>query len=91
MPSRATINEKDVIIVYGNEGELHETAFTFNGTVPFATVVSGSGTVKQQTINDNHLVLQYTTTGQTVVEVGSDILLYILGSVTILFFRSRKI
>lgn len=77
---RATTNDKDVIIVYGNDGELHETAFTFTGTIPTANVVSGSGTIKQKTVDSTHLVLQYTTTGQTVVEVGSSILLYILGA-----------
>lgn len=64
----------------GNAGELHETAIKFNGAVPKASVVSGSGTVKQDTINGTNLVLQYTTTGQTVVEIGDKILLYILGT-----------
>lgn len=76
---RATINGKDVLIVYGNAGELHETAFTFNVAVPNATVVSGSGTIQQKVLNSTQLVLQYNTTGQTVVNVGSNILLYILG------------
>lgn len=73
----ATVNGKDVILLYGNEGELHETALHFNGTAPTAKVVSGSGTLKQQASSAG-LVLQYTTTGQTVVEVGTGILLYIL-------------
>lgn len=77
---RATIDGRDVIIVYGNAGELHETAFMFNSTsIPNAKVVSGSQSLKTGTITSTSLVIQYTTTGQTVVEVGSNILLYILG------------
>ncbi|KAF5370168.1 hypothetical protein D9758_001409 [Tetrapyrgos nigripes] len=74
----ATIDGHDIILVYGNEGELHETAFKFDTDVPTAAVVSGSGNVKQQNISGNSLTLQYETSGQTVVEVGSNILLYIL-------------
>ncbi|KAG6901882.1 hypothetical protein C0995_007006 [Termitomyces sp. Mi166 len=72
-----TIDSKDVLLVYGNAGELHETAFTFSGTPPTAEVLSGSGSIKQKIFGDNHLALQFTTTGQTVVRVGST-LLYIL-------------
>ncbi|KAF9230278.1 glycoside hydrolase family 35 protein, partial [Melanogaster broomeanus] len=77
----ATIDSRDIIIVYGNDGELHETAFKFSATskVPSAKVVSGTGTIKTGMIDSTNLVVQYTTAGQTVVEVGSDILLYILG------------
>ena len=75
-----TIDGRDVIIVYGNAGELHETAFMFNSTsIPSANVVSGTQSLKTETINTTSLVIQYTTSGQTVVEVGSNILLYILG------------
>lgn len=64
----------------GNAGEVHETAIKFGEAVPKASVVSGSGTIKQQTLNSTNLVIQYTTKGQTVVEVGDKILLYILGA-----------
>ncbi|KAF8211508.1 glycoside hydrolase family 35 protein [Mycena galopus ATCC 62051] len=73
----ATIDNRDVILVYGNAGELHETAFKFASTVPAATVVSGTGTIKTKVLAGNTLALQYQTTGQTVVEVGNT-LLYIL-------------
>ncbi|KAF9227202.1 glycoside hydrolase family 35 protein [Gyrodon lividus] len=76
----ATIDGRGVIIIYGNSGELHETAFKFNSSssVPSTKVLSGAGTIKTKTIDQTNLVIQYTTTGQTVVEVGSDVLLYIL-------------
>lgn len=52
----------------------------FNSTsIPSANVVSGTQSLKTETINTTSLVIQYTTFGQTVVEVGSNILLYILG------------
>ncbi|KAJ7781617.1 glycoside hydrolase family 35 protein [Mycena metata] len=73
----ATIDQRDVILVYGNAGELHETAFKFTSAVPTATVVSGTGAIKTKVLAGNSLVLQYQTTGQTVVEVGN-VLLYIL-------------
>lgn len=67
-----------MILVYGNAGELHETAIKFTSAVPAATVVSGTGTIKTKILAGNSLVLQYKTTGQTVVQVGNT-LLYILG------------
>ncbi|KAJ7229001.1 glycoside hydrolase family 35 protein [Mycena pura] len=73
----ATIDKRDIILVYGNTGELHETAFKFTSVVPAATVVSGAGVIKTKLLADSSLVLQYTTTGQTVVEIGNT-LLYIL-------------
>jgi hypothetical protein len=76
---RATIDGRDVILLYGNPGELHETAIKFTGSVPTAKVVSGNGTIKQDSLNGTNLVLQYTTNGQTVVSIGDRILLYILG------------
>ncbi|KAJ6510194.1 glycoside hydrolase family 35 protein [Mycena vitilis] len=73
----ATIDKRDVILVYGNAGELHETAFKFTSTVPAASVVSGTGSIKTKVLAGNSLVLQYQTTGQTVVQIGNT-LLYIL-------------
>ncbi|KAJ7499278.1 glycoside hydrolase family 35 protein [Mycena latifolia] len=69
-----TIDKRDVILVYGNSGELHETAFTFTSAVPTATVVSGTGTIKTKVLAGNSLVLQYTTSGQTVVQIGNVLL-----------------
>ncbi|KAF9237579.1 glycoside hydrolase family 35 protein [Melanogaster broomeanus] len=70
----ATIDSRDIIIVYGNDGELHETAFKFSATskVPSAKVVSGTGTIKTGMIDSTNLVVQYTTAGQTVVETGQN-------------------
>lgn len=73
-----------MILVYGNAGELHETAIKFTApTPPTIKVVSGTGALKQKVLNGSTLALQFTTTGQTVVEVGNNILLYILGSLKI--------
>lgn len=77
--NRATIDGKDIILVYGNAGELHETAFKFTGTTPTAKVLSGSGTIQQKVIAGGALALQFKTTGQTVVQVGTKSVLYILG------------
>ncbi|KAF7353098.1 Beta-galactosidase [Mycena venus] len=73
----ATIDKRDIILVYGNAGELHETAFKFTSAIPAATVVSGTGTIKTKVLAGNSLALQYQTTGQTVVQVGNTVL-YIL-------------
>ncbi|KAF8204850.1 glycoside hydrolase family 35 protein [Pholiota molesta] len=75
----ATIDGRDVILLYGNSGELHETAIKFTSPAPpTVKVVSGTGTIKQKVLTGGALALQYTTSGQTVVQVGSNILLYIL-------------
>ncbi|KAG6900105.1 hypothetical protein C0993_002789 [Termitomyces sp. T159_Od127] len=81
-PSRAIIDDKDVLFVYGNAGELHETALTFSSMPPVAEVLSGSGSIMQQNLGNNSLALQYITTGQTVVQVGSTVL-YILGKASL--------
>ncbi|KAJ7179483.1 glycoside hydrolase family 35 protein [Mycena filopes] len=60
-----------------NDRELHETAFKFTSTVPTASVVSGTATIKTKVLAGNSLALQFQTTGQTVVQVGN-VLLYIL-------------
>ncbi|KAF4619802.1 hypothetical protein D9613_005465 [Agrocybe pediades] len=75
----ATIDNRDVIVLYGNAGELHETAIKFDGATPPAVkIASGNGKIKQKALVGGALALQYTTSGQTVVEVGSEVLLYIL-------------
>ncbi|KAJ7590547.1 glycoside hydrolase family 35 protein [Mycena floridula] len=74
----ATIDNRDIIVLYGSSGELHETAIKFTGAAPKASVVSGHGVLKQTTLSGNSLVLQYTTSGQTVVQVGPSIVLYIV-------------
>ncbi|KAJ6567229.1 glycoside hydrolase family 35 protein [Mycena vulgaris] len=81
----ATIDKRDVILVYGNTGELHETAFKFMSAVPTATVISGTGTIKTKILAGNSLVVQYTTSGQTVVQIGNT-LLYILGMLSLVSF-----
>ncbi|KZV90500.1 glycoside hydrolase family 35 protein [Exidia glandulosa HHB12029] len=70
----ATIDGRDVVVLYGDAGELHETAIAFSGTAPTAKVVSGSGTIKQQTVGTGALAIQFKTTGQTVVQVGKTLL-----------------
>ncbi|KAF8974695.1 glycoside hydrolase superfamily [Flammula alnicola] len=75
----ATIDGRDIILIYGNAGELHETAIKFTSPAPPAVkVVSGPGNIKQKVLTGGALALQYTTSGQTVVQVGSNTLLYIL-------------
>ncbi|KAJ7283442.1 glycoside hydrolase family 35 protein [Mycena rebaudengoi] len=73
----ATIDGRDIILVYGNAGELHETAFKFASKAPTATVVSGTDTIKTKSLAGNTIALQYTTNGQTVVQIGNTVL-YIL-------------
>lgn len=77
--TRATIDGRDVIVLYGNAGELHETAIAIqDANSAHAKVVAGTGKVAQK-ITGRTLVLQYTTIGQTVVQVGRTTLLYLLG------------
>jgi hypothetical protein len=76
----ATVDGRTVVVLYGNKGETHETAVKFTGAAPTAKVVSGSGTLKTGVLNGTALAIQYTTTGETVVQVGSNLLLYIVGA-----------
>ncbi|KAF9008853.1 glycoside hydrolase family 35 protein [Cyathus striatus] len=78
----ATIDGRDVIFIYGNNDELHETAFNVSGATVVAKVLSGQRQIKQKFISNNVLALQYTTSGQTVIEIGSKTLLYVLDRVT---------
>ncbi|KXN86326.1 putative beta-galactosidase A, partial [Leucoagaricus sp. SymC.cos] len=81
----ATIDGQDNIFLYGNEGELHETAFLLpdaSGTQSSARVVSGSGNIKQQYLPGGALAIQYTTTGQTVIQIGSKLRIFILDRAT---------
>jgi hypothetical protein len=71
----ATIGERDVIVLYGNEGETHETAFKSTST---PVVVSGKGKIMSKVVN-GVLVVNYVTTGQTVFEVDDKTLVYVLG------------
>ncbi|KAF9535066.1 beta-galactosidase [Crepidotus variabilis] len=70
----ATVEGKDVIVLYGNSGEVHETAFKLKSNTAGPKVVSGDGTIKAKLLHQGAVVLQYTTTGQTVVQFGSAIL-----------------
>ncbi|KAF5322689.1 hypothetical protein D9619_001054 [Psilocybe cf. subviscida] len=77
----ATMDGRDIIILYGNAGELHETAIKFTtSAAPTVTVVSGNGSIKQKVLTNggSALALQFTTNGQTIVQVGDKTLLYIL-------------
>jgi hypothetical protein len=75
----ATIGGRLVVVLYGNAGEIHETAIKFTGLPPAVKVVSGSG-IKTGVMNATAIAIQYTTSGETVVEVGSSILMYIVGT-----------
>ncbi|KAF9452019.1 glycoside hydrolase family 35 protein [Macrolepiota fuliginosa MF-IS2] len=77
----ATIDGQDIILLYGNQGELHETAFILPqtpGSSPFARVVSGTATIKQQVLPSGALAIQYTATDQTVVQIGPKLKVFIL-------------
>jgi len=76
---RKVIDGVTVMILYGNTGELHETSFAVGDASTKATVLFGNTTFKQQNTASNTLTLQYTTTGQTVVSVGANLKLYIVG------------
>ncbi|PFH52549.1 glycoside hydrolase family 35 protein [Amanita thiersii Skay4041] len=76
----ATVDGRDIIFIYGDQGERHETAFKINGDNPTGRVVAGTGNIKTQLVNDV-LIVQYETTGQTVVEISPRVFVYILDRV----------
>lgn len=77
-----TIDGQDNVLLYGDEGELHETAFILpKGTPeakPIAQVVSGSGDIRQRVLTSGALAVQYTTTGLTVALIGPKLKVLIL-------------
>ncbi|EJD54069.1 putative beta-galactosidase A, partial [Auricularia subglabra TFB-10046 SS5] len=75
----ATIDGRDVIVLYGDPGELHETAIASSGPAPAMKVLSrtASSEIKQDTISAGVTAIQFTTDGQSVVQLGSA-LLYIV-------------
>ena len=76
--ARATVDGRDVIVIYGNTGELHEIAFTFSTTPPDVKVVFGLRMVQHRPLSNDSVILQFTTSDQTVNMLGN-VMLYILG------------
>lgn len=75
MVHRKQYGSTTFIFIYGNPGELHETAILN---------ASGNCDVLEGAINkcveqDSSIIVNYFTTGQNVVSIGSDIVLYLLG------------
>lgn len=77
MPYRKKIGSKHVLVLYGAAGETHETAFAYKGKAPAIKVADRKSLTKTQA-KDGSLILNYVTTGQTVVEVGDDLLLFLV-------------
>lgn len=72
------IDGTTVVVLYGDNGQTHETAVktcrkqtvsVFGDDTASVTSRSGSGS----------LIIQYLTTGMTVVQIGQNLLLYLLG------------
>lgn len=64
------------MILYGVAGETHETAFISTGN---DTCVTISGSINHCQSKSGTVVVNYETSGLSVVDIGSEILLYILG------------
>lgn len=79
------VDGKDVIVLYGAKGELHETAIK---TTASAKVVNGAGKIKTQAAASGVLAIQYTIDGQIVVDLGSA-LLYLVGMGIPSFFVTK--
>lgn len=65
-----------MVLVYGADGETHETAFISSAN---DTCVTVSGSINHCQAKSGTLVVNYNTSGVSVVAIGSDVLLYILG------------
>lgn len=73
-----------MVLVYGAAGETHETAFISSGN---DTCVTKSGSINHCQNHSGTMVVNYETSGISVVEIGSDILLYIMGKVLPIVFK----
>lgn len=66
------------VILYGDQGQTHESAITINGTEKSAVF----GDDKQSTIvhqDENTITLNYVTAGKQVVHIGDKLRIYLLG------------
>lgn len=75
--SRKKFGSKHVLVLFGAPGETHETAFTYSGKAPTVNVADKKTVTKTQA-KDGVLIINYVTTGQTVVEIGDDLLLFLV-------------
>lgn len=79
---RATVDGKVIIILYGDAGQLHETAFKFTDRDQSVQVVSGNARLQTKSLASDVIAVQYTIADQTVIQVGSKAMVYIVGGLT---------
>jgi len=70
-----TFGDVTVAIFYGKQGETHETAFKVKKGTTFTTI-EGRKAIKASSNKDGLLVLNYETTGQAVVSIGKNLMVY---------------
>lgn len=69
---------RDIIVLYGNIGETHETAFKSSQGPSIPKILSGNANIQSEPLGDKATVIRYVTVGQIIVEVGNA-LVYIVG------------
>ncbi|KAL7275683.1 hypothetical protein RUND412_001370 [Rhizina undulata] len=68
---------KHVLVLYGSSGETHETAFTFTENSPAIETLSGTGLTSSQ-VTKGVAIINYKTSGQTVIQIGDDLLVFLV-------------
>lgn len=76
---RQKVDDKYVVLVYGRAGETHETAF-IRPDDEHSDCEIYEGSLNTCKPDSETIFVNYNTVGQSVIKVGGDILLYILGS-----------
>lgn len=78
MFSSLVIDGTTVIVLYGDQGQTHETSILLSKNVEVKSYGDSKDSVVTK-FNNSSLVIQYQTTGQTVVKLGNKAILFLLG------------
>lgn len=79
--SRTTIDHRDIILLYGASGEVHETAVMPRDRSAVPVIVAGEGKFLNTSLSSGALAFQFTIKDQTIMQLG-DTFLHIMGELT---------
>lgn len=73
------IDGTTTVVLYGDHGQRHETAIVL-GKKSKISLFEGDKTTFKSKVKGDSLILNYVTKHKTVIRVGDDLLVYLLGT-----------